>query len=342
MTNTLTKLMTSILPVVEQEMKDVLSAQPVQSPALFYQMMHYHMGWVDEARNAVEGNGGKRIRPVLCLLCAAAVNGSWHAAVPAGAAIEILHNFTLIHDDIQDRSPKRRGRPSVWKIWGIPQAINTGDAMFALAHKALYRLQDRDVKAQTVVRAARRFDDTCLVLTMGQHRDMNFETKLDVSVGDYVQMIDGKTAALLGLCGELGSMIAGADEEIVAHYAAFSRNLGLAFQMKDDILGIWGDEDEIGKSAAMDIITKKKTLPVLFGLERVPELRDLYRKQASDTRFVTRVVALLEEVGALEFAEEEAATYSQRALDHLQAAKPQGSAAVALYELVDRLLSRNA
>lgn len=341
MTGFLNALMTDMLPFVEREMKDVLSDHASRAPAGFYQMMHYHMGWLDESLEAVQGNGGKRIRPVLCLLCAAASgDGAWQPALPAAAAVELLHNFTLIHDDIQDRSPTRRGRPSVWKLWGIPQAINAGDAMFALAHEALYRLHDREVPSPIVVRAARRFDDTCLALTIGQHRDMSFETQLDVSVSEYVDMIAGKTAALLALCGELGSLIGGADDGTVSHYAAFARNLGLAFQVKDDILGIWGDEDKIGKSAATDIITRKKTLPVLFGLERSAGLRALYESQASDDRFVAQAVNLLDEIGALEFAESRAADYSQKALEHLSRAKPQGQAADGLQELVSLLLSR--
>jgi geranylgeranyl diphosphate synthase, type I len=329
-----------MLPLVEQEMKDVLSAKPSRSPAVFYQMMHYHMGWVDEGLEPVEGNGGKRIRPVLCLLCAAGVGGSWHDAVPAAAAVELLHNFTLIHDDIQDASSTRRGRPTVWKLWGIPQAINAGDAMFALSHDALYRLEGRDVPPQTIVRAARRFDETCIALTVGQHRDMNFENQSDVSVTAYVEMIGGKTAALLALCGELGSMIAGADDETLQHYATFAQNLGLAFQVIDDILGIWGNEDEIGKSAATDIMTHKKSLPVLFGLAESVELRELYETKADDERFVTRVVNLLDETGAHEFAEARAAHYSRKALDHLSKANPQGVAADGLHELVSLLLSR--
>jgi geranylgeranyl diphosphate synthase type I len=341
MTDILNILMADMLPLVEREMKDVLSDRYSRTPARFYQMMHYHMGWLDETLVAVVGNGGKRIRPILSLLCAAASgDGAWKPALPAAAAVELLHNFTLIHDDIQDKSPTRRGRPSVWKLWGIPQAINVGDAMFALAHDALYGLHDRTVPPGTIVRAARRFDDTCLALTIGQHRDMNFETQMDVSVSEYVDMIEGKTAALLALCGELGSMIGGANEKTVSHYATFAMNLGLAFQVKDDILGIWGDEDEIGKSAATDIMTRKKTLPVLFGLERSGDLRALYKSKASDERFVAQAVDLLDEVGALEFAQARAADYSQKALEHLSRAEPQGPAADGLQELVSLLLSR--
>lgn len=334
-------MMAEMLQHVEQEMRTVLRADEENASRLFFQMMHYHMGWLDESLRPVKGNGGKRIRPVLTLLCAAGSGAPWRRALPAAAAIELLHNFTLVHDDIQDASPTRRGRPTVWQLWGIPQAINCGDSMFALSHTALYRLEQQGVDADIIVRASRRFDDTCMALTLGQHRDMNFETQLSVSEDEYMQMIGGKTAALLALCGELGSLIGGADDERVNHYTEFCRNLGLAFQIKDDVLGIWGDEEEIGKSAATDIATRKKTLPVLHGLARSKKLRSLYAAEnGDDDQFVGEVVSILDDIGAHEFSQAEAARYSQRALDHLEAAAPEGDAATALRQLAGQLLNR--
>ena len=153
-------------------------------------------------------------------------------------------------------------------------------------------------------------------------------------------MIGGKTAALLTLCGELGALVAGQDQDTVSHYAAFARDLGLAFQVKDDILGIWGDEEQIGKSAATDIETRKKTLPVLFGLERSERLRELYLQPDNDPDFVSRVVQLLDEIGARTYAQQQAARYSDSALAHLEAANPSGPAAAALHQLAGRLLQR--
>lgn len=340
MTDMLRRMMHEMLPLVEHEMKAVLDAPKRGSATLFYQMMHYHMGWLDEELKDRRGNGGKRIRPVLTLLSAEAAGGAWQRAIPAAAAVELLHNFTLIHDDIEDNSPTRRGRPTVWQLWGVAQAINTGDSMFALAHTALYRLRENDVTPDVVVHAARRFDETCMALTLGQHRDMIYESRMDVSVEDYLQMIGGKTAALLALCGELGSLVAGADDETIHHYAEFGRNLGLAFQIKDDILGIWGDEGAIGKSSATDIETRKKSLPVLFGLSQSPELKRLYQSEECDDAFVTQVVQLLDECGARDFANTQAEKYSQESLEHLQAAAPQGPAAEALQELATQLLAR--
>lgn len=325
---------------INAEMKTVLNASNAQ-PDLFYGMMHYHMGWRDEQLQPANVNAGKQIRPVICLLACQAAGGSWQQAIPAAAAIELLHNFSLIHDDIEDASPTRRGRRTLWTIWGMEQAINAGDAMFALAHLALNRLVDRGVSAETAVLALRRFDETCVQLTQGQHADMDFETRDSVTVDEYLAMITGKTAVLLSLCTELGAIIAGCEAQTVHNYAQFGLNLGLAFQVIDDILGIWGDEAIIGKSASTDILTKKKTLPVLYGLAQNNDLRHLYQQETTDKAFVQEATNLLNTSGAREYATQRAAYYSQNALQHLEEAQPSGIAFAALTQLSNKLLQRN-
>ena len=330
-----------LIAAIEAEMRDVLAAKRAGIKP-FYGMMHYHMGWVDQNFTPVDVKAGKRIRPVLCLLSCAAAGGDWQQAVPAGAAIEILHNFTLIHDDIQDASPTRRGRPTLWKLWGAPQAINAGDAMFAAAHLAMVNLYDRGVPAESVVQAVRRLDETCLHLTVGQHLDMDFETRSEVVVDEYLKMITGKTAALLALCTELGAIIAGKDQQAIQHYAQFGLDLGLAFQVIDDILGIWGEEAVIGKSASTDIETRKKTLPVLYGIAESRELRELYQQpvESQNGSFVNDAITLLDKSGAREYAEAKASELSASALDHMAAANPSGEASAALEALVAYLLRR--
>lgn len=340
MSHELQTLSQEMLVAIEAEMRHVLQANG-PSPDLFYGMMHYHMGWADEALQPTTINSGKRIRPLLCLITCQAAGGNWQQALPAAAAIEILHNFSLVHDDIEDNSPTRRGRLTLWKIWGIEQALNTGDAMFALAHLALNRLIDRGVPAPIVVQALRRFDETCIGLTKGQHADMSFEKRDQVSVAEYLEMITGKTAVLVSLCTELGALIAGASPDTVAHYAQFGREVGLAFQVIDDILGIWGDESRTGKSAATDILTRKKTLPVLDGLARSETLRQLYTQPHTDEQFVAQAIRLLDETGSHDLAIQKATTHSQNATDHLNAAAPTGPAGQALRQLTDMLLTRD-
>jgi geranylgeranyl diphosphate synthase type I len=321
-------------------MKSVLKATDEQ-PDLFYGMMHYHLGWRDEQLQPVDINAGKQIRPVLCLLTCQAAGGDWQQAVPAAAAIELLHNFSLIHDDIEDASPTRRGRKTLWTIWGREQAINAGDAMFALAHLSLNWLVDRGVAAETAVHALRRFDETCIRLTQGQYADMDFETRDVVTVDEYLAMITGKTAVLLSLCTELGALIAGCNTQTVYNYAQFGLNLGLAFQVIDDILGIWGDEAVIGKSASTDILTKKKTLPVLYGLSQNGALRKLYKHETTGEAFVQQAINVLNTTGARDYATQRATYYSQNALQHLEEARPSGPAFAALNQLSAMLLQRD-
>ncbi|MCB8982455.1 MAG: polyprenyl synthetase family protein [Ardenticatenaceae bacterium] len=341
MSSELKTLSQTMLAALNEEMRSVLQSGEEQ-PDSFYGMIHYHMGWVNEQLQPVQVYPGKQIRPLLCLLTCQAAGGDWQQALPAAAAIEILHNFSLVHDDIEDASPTRRGRQTMWQIWGIEQAINTGDAMFALAHLAMSRLLDCGVPAPIVVQALRRFDETCVRLTQGQHADMDFEKRDGVTVAEYMAMIEGKTAVLVSLAAELGARIAGAEETAVAHYAQFGLELGLAFQVKDDILGIWGDEALTGKSAATDITTKKKTLPVLYGLEHSAELRQLYTQNSTDENFVSQAIQHLDTCGARAFTESKASAYSEGSFDHLQAAQPHGAAALALHELTNMLLQRNS
>jgi geranylgeranyl diphosphate synthase type I len=340
MSNELKTLTQAMLPAMNQEMKDVFQVND-STPTLFYGMMHYHMGWVDADMQPISIYAGKQIRPLMCMLACAAAGGDWQQAIPAAAAIEILHNFSLVHDDIEDNSDVRRSRDTVWKIWGVPQAINAGDSMFAIAHLAMNRLIERGVSADITVQALRRFDETCVRLTQGQNADMDFETRAVVGTDEYIEMITGKTAVLVSLSMELGALIAGADPTTVQNYAQFGLDLGLAFQVIDDILGIWGDEAKIGKSASTDITTKKKTLPVLYGLEQSADLQNLYATAEPNNAFVQQVVTLLGENGADTYAKEKATAYSNSAINHIKSANPQGDAGQALYQLADMLLKRD-
>ncbi len=327
---------------LQAEMRQLLHADSSERPDLFYGMMQYQMGWVDETFAPHIVYAGKQIRPILTLLTCEASGGDWHKALPAAASIEILHNFSLVHDDIEDGSPTRRGRATVWKVWGEAQAINVGDAMYATAQLAMTRLFERGVSADVVVTAVRRLSETCLALTQGQCADMQFETQENVTTDDYLSMIHGKTAVLIGLACELGALIGGADAATVEHYARYGRELGLAFQVIDDILGVWGDEGVIGKSAESDILTKKKTLPILYGLAHSHDLQKHFQQDATIANFVTDAVHHLDVSGARGFAEAAASRYSSEAIGHLQAASPQGEAAIALDQLTTMLLGRDS
>jgi geranylgeranyl diphosphate synthase type I len=271
------------------------------------------------------------------LLVCDASGGDWKQAVPGAAAIELLHNFSLIHDDIEDDSDTRRGRETVWKLWGIPQAINAGDSMFAFAFKALSRLENLNVSPTAITHALKVFTNACIHLTKGQHLDMLYENIDDVSLEQYLYMISDKTASLISTTARIGAIVSGASQEKQGHYATFGKNLGLAFQVYDDYLGIWGNEIMLGKSTSTDLLTRKKTLPILFGLENSADLRKLFTQPSID---IDRAVEILDRVGAKEYTREKAQFYSEKALSMLDKAEPQGSAGEALHILTDQLIRR--
>jgi geranylgeranyl diphosphate synthase type I len=327
------------VPPLEAEMQALVKASDLRH-ADFFGMMRYHLGWADADFNLCQASAGKRVRPVLCFLCCEACGGNWEQALPAGAAIEIMHNFTLIHDDIEDRDETRRGRPTVWALWGDAHAINVGDAMFALSNLALLLLAERGVPASTVIAACCLFNITQLALTGGQYLDIGFESRDHVSVEDYIAMIEGKTAALAACSCQMGALVADASEIRCESLREFGRHLGLTFQMRDDVLGIWGDPALTGKPAGADIARRKKSLPILHGLERSDDLRRLLKQEELSASDVSRATELLEQVGSREYAEGLAQEHHGLALAALESAALEGPAAQALYELEQTLLNR--
>ena len=293
------------LPVLENEMRSVLAGDDPATTS-HYGMIHYHMGWVDASLQPVTLPAGKRIRPLLCLMACAETGGDAGRAIPAAAALEILHNFSLVHDDIEDGDETRRHRPTVWKLWGAPQAINAGDAMFALSFAAVQRLSARKVAPETVLAALQLFTSMCVALTEGQHLDMSFEQRASVSVDEYLRMIQGKTAALIGASVAMGGLIGGVSAETGAALQQFGRLIGLAFQIQDDILGIWGDPAVTGKAAGNDILRRKKSLPLLHGLDDAkagPALRALLDRPSFAAADLPEALQLLADARSREYAE---------------------------------------
>lgn len=326
---------------LDTTMRRVVSAVPDNIPGLSV-MVRYPMGWVDENDQPYRGITGKRIRPMFLLLCNEAAGGDWQDALYAAAAVELLHNFSLIHDDIQDDSTVRHNRPTVWKVWGQANAINAGDILFSLAFIALHRLSTTGMEPSNLIKIWEIFNLTNLELTRGQHLDMQFETRNDVTVDDYISMITGKSAALLAACAQIGAQIATGNDEIARRYAEFALNLGIAFQIRDDILGIWGDTDVTGKSTASDIASRKKSLPVLYGLANNHELTRIYSQDTLSPADVEKAVALLDAVGAREYTRNMEARYYNHALAMLEQAGPKGQAAEWLNQFATALFERNA
>ncbi|MFN0096773.1 MAG: polyprenyl synthetase family protein [Dehalococcoidia bacterium] len=254
----------------------------------------YVMGWEDVDGRPME-SGGKRIRPALALVAATAFGGTTGDAMPGAVAIELIHNFSLVHDEIQDRDDVRHNRPTAYTVWGEGQAINLGDFIFTRAFQALTEGQagaDRRVRAVSVLVAAVEG------MIRGQWTDLAFEKRDTLSVEDYLTMAEGKTGVLLGASLEIGATLGGASHEDAAILGAWGRKLGLAFQAVDDWLGIWGTET--GKPVGYDILRKKKSLPVTFALNdpsAARVIRDAFAadRQAED---LAAIMAAMEACGA--------------------------------------------
>lgn len=334
---TLDNYIQKMQPAIETEL--MTSIAKAEGPGLeeFHAMLTYHLGW------AGEGSGpearGKRIRPLLVLLTTAAAGADWQPALPAAAAIELIHNFSLIHDDIEDNSPLRRGRPTLWVKWGVPQAINAGDAMFTLAHLEMLRLADT-LSTDIAFQASRILQETCLHLTMGQFLDINYEKHNQLDLEAYWPMVGGKTAALAAACTEIGALAAETSPARRALFREFGWSLGLAFQVQDDYLGIWGDIDLTGKSNESDLLTGKKSLPVLYGLSKKGLFAERWLKGNVQADEIPELVLQLDREGAQEFTEAKANQLTQASLHALDQAQAQGEAGEALRALAMYLLQR--
>jgi len=345
---TLERITGDLIPLIDAELQ-AITQTPHGSLAAYYGMLHYHLGWADEELNQVQTSSGKRLRPLLCLLSSRALGGDTEQALPAACAIELIHNFSLVHDDIQDQSQTRRGRRTVWTLWGMNQGINVGDGLFALAHLALHRLSDRGVPLNRQHAAAHALDRACLALCEGQFFDMAFEGRTDVDLDQYLQMIGRKTAALIAAATQVGAILATDDAHVIEECRQFGENLGMAFQIQDDLLGAWGDEKVTGKSAASDIRDRKKTLPVVYALNQAHDrhaahqLLEVYAGKAPlDESTIKSVLAILQSVGARRYAEELAQSYHHLALQNLDQARLDGPAQANLRRLVATLLDRKA
>ncbi|HWE64796.1 MAG TPA: polyprenyl synthetase family protein [Chloroflexota bacterium] len=284
----------------------------------FYGMMAYHMGWVDQAFVPVPARAGKSLRPALCLLLADGLGADPGACAPLAAGIEILHNFSLVHDDIEDRSMTRRGRPTVWSIWGEAQAVNVGDGLFSLAHQLCLRAPLAQHQPAVFVPILQSLERAIITLCEGQFLDMSGEGNLDLSSDAYLRMIARKTASLIGEAAWVGARVATDDPATLDAARRFGVELGLAFQIRDDILGIWGDEGETGKSASSDIATRKMTLPIILALEAGSDtLRARYGAPPQDPDDEQQVRALLEATGALQRTDAAEHVHWQAAMEAL-------------------------
>ena len=321
---------------IEEAMRQVVSHR--SSP--LYRMMEYHLGWTDEHGEPSVSSEAKRVRPTLCLLACEALGGDSQVALPAAVAVELIHNFSLIHDDIQDGSPERHHRSTVWWVWGPAQAINAGNSMHALAHLALFSLGEQGVPSAKVHRALELLDSTALELCEGQYQDISFQDRLDISVDSYLQMARLKAGALIGCAMQLGALLATDNETVITAFGESGRKLGTAFQIHDDILDLWSAAGDSQIMPPGDILSKKKTLPVVYAMERGDvhqkrQLGMLYMKRVLEPADVPQVLAIMEEVGAKKFAEERVEELWSEALKGMEKDLPLGSDIEGLKEVAE-------
>ncbi len=330
-------------PELEAVLRDSIPSES-STPDL-YNILRYHLGWLDEQLVPTRRSGGKLLRPTICLLCTEAFVGSYRRALPAAAAVELLHNFSLIHDDVEDRGSERHGRRTVWARWGEPIAVNAGDAMLLLSELALLRAPAYGADPSTVLAAMRLLNQCCLALAEGQHLDLTLEGNPAITREQYFEIISRKTAALLGCSAEIGVLCAGGREPVLRHYREFGTFLGLGFQIQDDILGIWGDPRLTGKPEAADVYGRKVTLPVITALTRAPRdvaafISAVYRSPSPTAADVAAVVQHLTALGIRDEVEAEAASFTDRALAALEAAAPLPGPADDLRTLAQALVGR--
>ena len=280
-------------------------------------------------------SGGKRLRPLFCCLTCGIVSGHYEPAILYGSALELLHNYTLVHDDIEDKSDTRHNRPALWKKYGLALAINAGDLLYEIALSAG---AEADVISKK--NGLRKIMQMSEQLFLGQHRDIMLETKLYIQQSEYLQMVRGKTSALIGCSFALGALAGGADEETAVKFEYAGQRLGIAFQIRDDYLGTWGDSSNLGKSVSADIMDKKNTLAVVYTANKNPEFLAKWEKYDGNPGQVSEFAAMMTEAGADDYLNQQCTKYTDEALETLKEFRSHGEYSTVLEELISSLINR--
>jgi geranylgeranyl diphosphate synthase type II len=289
--------------------------------------------------------GGKRMRPALTLIAANLFSDNWEHALKPAVAVEVFHNFTLMHDDIMDAAPLRRGQPTVHEKWSDDVAILSGDVMLVAAYELLTMVDDKHFK-----RVIKRFNRTAAEVCEGQQFDMNFATRDDVTEEEYLNMIRLKTSVLLGFALELGGIISGADDKTIELLYETGVNMGLGFQLKDDLLDVYGDPEKFGKQVGGDIIENKKTWLLLKALEKskssnpilYKELQNWISTTDKDTEKVKAVTEIYDKLGIKTAAESVASTYFEKGLNALKSIEVDDERKLPLKEFAAYLMARES
>ena len=298
---------------IEAELRSLIADR--QEP--LYGMMQYALGWMEQDGTPRPGHEPLRLHASLCLLACRALGADIQQALPAAAAVELVHHYSLVHDDIRDGNSDRDQRPAVWWVWGPAQAINAGDGLDALARLSLLGLAGRGVSTDVVLKAAWRLDQACLELCEGQYQEIRFQEQLQVSQATYLKMVEKRAGALLGCAAALGALCAAADEDVCQKFQRTGQKLGVARQIRDDLLHLWGS---LGDTASTgDILNKKKSLPVVHAMEAGEpqarrELGTLYLQRVLDPKNLPRIIEILDAAGSRQHCQSVARDAKEEAL----------------------------
>jgi geranylgeranyl diphosphate synthase type I len=329
-----------LLAAVRDQIEPVLRTAVDSLPMAMRRVAAYHLGWQHPDGTPRAGNAGKAVRPALVLSTCRALGGVTTPALPGAVAVELAHNFTLLHDDVLDGDPMRRHQPTAWAVFGISDAILAGDALHALALRLL-----ADDTHPAAPAAARRLAQAIAELCDGQQADCAFERRADVTLRECLRMVEAKTGALLGSACAIGALYASASTDVADALDVFGRRLGLAFQFIDDLIGIWGDPARTGKPAGADLAARKKSLPVVAALTSgTPAGAELARIYAGDEQLTAaqlrRAADAVEQAGARDWAQTQAAELMAGALDLLADTIPDPGRASDLLLLADLVTRR--
>ena len=301
--------------IIDRGLRDVLDTNSNFS----YVMMRYYMGWSDVYGNPVTAETGKYLRPSLCLLSAESTATDPIKALPIAVSLELIHNFSLIHDDIQDQDEIRHHRKTLWAEWGIPKALVAGDLMYALANVSL--LDSGLIKNDNVI-SSNLLNEACLEMIEGQYLDLHYEGKFDLSIDDYLGMVSRKTGALLRCAVNSGAVLGDSSEDQKSHLSKAASALGYAFQIRDDILGTWGDQNSTGKPVGADIRRKKNALPIVHLMNHIErdsrqEIITLMQGDNLEENDVQLILGHMHSVGSYEFCQNLAEQFCSTARDEI-------------------------
>ena len=318
-----TALRQRYLSAITDELRRVVPSAGTRQEQDVHALLRYHLGWEEADGSPSTVDGGKALRPLLCLMACDMAGGDPATALPAAASVELTHNFSLIHDDIQDCDTTRRGRETMWSAWGIPKAVAAGNAMWVLADQSSLVLTQSGLSAESTLAATRMLTRRTMEMIEGQYLDVSFEQSDRVTTNDYLDMIGRKTGALIESAMYIGALTATQNAHIAEAFGQCGRRLGLAFQVRDDYLGVWGDPATFGKPVGSDIQRKKKSLPVVHVFQQTTgnihkRLLRIYQAPEIQGAEVEAVLTMMQDAGTKTYVRQTAERQSKAAIEPLE------------------------